>query len=213
MRRHDTYRLRIWVGVAWMIAVALAIGASGCGKKQTQPPEAPAGEKAVMTAPEESGNEPGQANAGQAEQSSEAKDVSGVEIEMADGTVKKIGDYQGKVVLLDFWATYCRPCVEKLPHLQEMQKKYGTDKLAVIAVTLDPDVETAVKWAKGKGMDLPIAKFNDQLKDAFFGGEDTFAIPQARLIGPDGKMVRSWGPDGSVEEIEAAVKELLGTEQ
>ncbi|MBC7289381.1 MAG: TlpA family protein disulfide reductase, partial [Armatimonadetes bacterium] len=130
-------------------------------------------------------------------------------IEFADGSKKTIGDYEGKVVLLDFWATYCQPCIKKLPQLQELQQRYGGDKLVVVAVSLDPDVKTAVAWAKANDIVLPIAKFTDDMRKAFFGGEETIAIPQARLIGKNGELLDSWGPDGAVEQIEAAIKRAL----
>ena len=193
----------------------------GCPKKTSGPSEEPvATGPGPAEGPQAQAPETAEAKSGQVEEQKtgaagseapgEAKDVSAVTIEFADGSTKTIGDYKGKVVLLDFWATYCKPCIKKLPHLEEMQKRYGEDKLVVIAVTLDPDVQTAVGWAKANDMNLPIAKFTDELKQAFFAGEDTFAIPQARLIDADGKLVKSWGPEGTAEDIESAVKELLG---
>ncbi|HEX2640579.1 MAG TPA: TlpA disulfide reductase family protein, partial [Pyrinomonadaceae bacterium] len=44
-----------------------------------------------------------------------------------EGNVEKIKDLHGKVVILDFWATYCPPCIEEIPHLMELQSKYGAD--------------------------------------------------------------------------------------
>ncbi len=200
----------------WIVAVALVatvLVLVGCPKKTAvapPPTEGPmvsgGGSQATGEAPAE-GTQP----AGSGSEGAEAKDVSGVVLEFADGTTKTLGDYKGKVVLLDFWATYCKPCIKKLPHLEELQNRYGEDKLVVIAVTLDPDVETALGWAKANNMNLPIAKFTDEMKQVFFGGEETFAIPQARLVDKDGKLVKSWGPDGTVEDITSAVAELLGS--
>ena len=45
-----------------------------------------------------------------------------------EGTVQKLKDHHGKVVILDFWATYCPPCIEEIPHLMELQAKYGADE-------------------------------------------------------------------------------------
>src|SRR5215217_3332534 len=56
-----------------------------------------------------------------------------------DGNVQKVKDLKGKVVILDFWATYCRPCIEEIPHLMELQAKYGSDNLAVIGLHVGGD--------------------------------------------------------------------------
>lgn len=136
--------------------------------------------------------------------------LSALAIELADGTRTTLGDYRGKPVLLDFWATFCKPCIEKLPHVQALQAKYGEEKLAVITVTLDPDIGTAVGWAKAHEMTLPIARFSDEMKAQFFPGEDLIVIPQTRLLDADGKLVKAWGPDGSVAELEQALAEMIG---
>ena len=217
METTGSRNLLVAVVILMVVAAAVAlVGTAGCSKKTEPPAEGP-----VVTPPAAPEQPQGEASksgelSGQKHSSAESKaagegkDVSAVTLEFADGSTKTIGDYKGKVVLLDFWATYCKPCIKKLPHLEEMQKRYGEDKLVVVAVTLDPDVQTAVGWAKANDMNLPIAKFTDELKQAFFAGEETFAIPQARLIDTDGKLVKSWGPEGTVEDIENAVKEILG---
>ena len=113
-------------------------------------------------------------------------------------------------MLLDFWATFCEPCIEKLPHVQALQAKYGEKKLTVIAVTLDPDIQTAVGWAKAHEMTLPIARFSDEMKAEFFPGEDVVVIPQTRLLDAEGKLVKAWGPEASVSELEQALAEMIG---
>lgn len=138
--------------------------------------------------------------------------MSQLELPMADGTKKKTSEFRGKVVVLDFWATYCKPCIEKLPQLQELAEKWG-DKVAVVAVTLDPDVEAAAGWAKAHKITLPIASFHDAMKPVLFPDQETIAIPQVRVIGADGKLARSLGPDDTLDAIAAAVNELLSTKK
>ena len=46
-----------------------------------------------------------------------------------EGGISKLKDFQGKVVILDFWATYCPPCIEEIPHLKALQAKYGKENL------------------------------------------------------------------------------------
>ena len=70
------------------------------------------------------------------------------EAKALDGTTVKLSDLKGKVVLLDFWATWCPPCVASIPHLRELQQKYADKGLVVIGMSLDTerrDVEIFMK--------------------------------------------------------------------
>jgi len=74
--------------------------------------------------------------------------------ETLDDAVKK---NKGKVVMVDFWATWCKPCVEKFPHLVELHKKYGDKGLVCMSASLDDadDKEMALKFLKEKGAAFP----------------------------------------------------------
>jgi peroxiredoxin len=138
------------------------------------------------------------------------RDLSQLKIEFADGTTRTLAAYRGKIVVLDFWATFCQPCIDKLAHLQKLADKYPAAKLAIITVSLDPDVQTAVGWAKAHAMPLPIARYTEDMKKTFFAGEENVVLPQTRLIDADGRLARAWGPEGTVEELEQEIQALLG---
>jgi len=71
------------------------------------------------------------------------------------GRVVRLADYRGQVVLLDFWATWCKPCLAELPHLQALQDKYGKEGLAVIAVSQDREGRAKVApFVAEKGLSL-----------------------------------------------------------
>ena len=59
--------------------------------------------------------------------SSRLKPVGEMNWTTFDGKVQKLKDFPGKVVILDFWATYCPPCIEEIPHLKELKSRYGDD--------------------------------------------------------------------------------------
>lgn len=63
-------------------------------------------------------------------------------------------DFQGKVVLLDFWASWCGPCRESVPWLVRMQHKYGSEGLVVVPINLDRDFDKALKMLQQLGPDL-----------------------------------------------------------
>lgn len=107
-----------------------------------------------------------------------------------DGNVQKLKDLNGKVVLLDFWATYCAPCIEEIPHLMELQAKYGSDNFQVIGLHVGgaedrPKVPEFVDRLK---ITYPLAEPENALSAYVFGQET--AIPQTAVFDRTGKLVR-----------------------
>jgi thiol-disulfide isomerase/thioredoxin len=68
---------------------------------------------------------------------------------LADDSQKNISDYKGKVVLLNYWATWCAPCIKEMPELNRLQNKYQDQGLIVIALS-DEDKESLIKFANKK---------------------------------------------------------------
>ncbi len=106
----------------------------------------------------------------------------------ADGKVQKLKDYQGKVVILDFWATYCPPCIEAIPHLLELQARYGSD-LQVIGLHVGgaEDKDKVPEFVEKLKITYPLATPEDELTRFIFGDES--AIPQTAIFDRDGKFV------------------------
>lgn len=77
-------------------------------------------------------------------QNYEAKPLPDIEFADMDGKKVKLSDYRGKVVLLNFWASWCAPCIKEMPELDELQAEHGKDNFKVIALSEDgtsPDVQ------------------------------------------------------------------------
>lgn len=119
---------------------------------------------------------------------------------------------RGKVVLVDFWATWCEPCRELFPHTVQWQRRYRDQGLAVLAVSLDEleDQGSVARFLSSQGADFPcfISQYGTNMRsfEAFEVGDG--AIPFLRLYDRQGKVYKTF-VGGDEQGIEAAVKELL----
>ena len=104
-----------------------------------------------------------------------------------DGKPVRSSDFKGKVVVIDFWATWCPPCREEIPGYIEMTKKHGKDGLVIIGISLDQAGPGVVRpFIAKSGINYPIVMGDDATVAAFGGVE---GIPTTFLIDRDG-MIR-----------------------
>lgn len=97
----------------------------------------------------------------------------------------------GKLLLLDFWATWCPPCVREVPELNAMHARYADDGVSVLAVAIDPTEHDRVgPWAREHGVQYPIALGTLELAQEY----GAFQFPYHLLIGPDGRIVERLMP-------------------
>jgi thiol-disulfide isomerase/thioredoxin len=76
----------------------------------------------------------------------ETRTLAAASLRTLDGAPLRLADLQGKVVLLDFWATWCVPCREALPFYAELQRELGTRGLSIVAVSVDADDSAVRAW-------------------------------------------------------------------
>jgi len=120
------------------------------------------------------------ANAKQANWDFKFKDIDGKEVELAS--------FKGKVVLLNFWATWCGPCKAEIPGFVELQEKYR-DQLTIIGYSVDDTPELAKKYAAQYKMNYPIllGEGREDLQEAY---GPIWGIPASFLISKDGAVCR-----------------------
>jgi thiol-disulfide isomerase/thioredoxin len=121
---------------------------------------------------------------------------------------RKVGlrQFRGKVVLLNFWATWCGPCRVELPKFEEWQKKYGGDGLQVLAVSMD-DADAPVRRAvRRMHLEFPVVMGNAKLGEAYGG---VLGLPVTFLIDRDGKIVAKIKGEADLAVLESQVKTLL----
>ena len=127
-----------------------------------------------------------------------------------------LSQYKGKVVLVNFWATWCEPCQIEIPWLIEMQQKYSSRGFTVLGVDVDDEGKKAVAPFVAKErfnvngqqlpMNYPILLGNDAVADKFGG---LLGYPTSFLISRDGKVVKKVQGLISYEEISQAIESQL----
>jgi thiol-disulfide isomerase/thioredoxin len=125
-----------------------------------------------------------------------------------DGNVISTADWNGKVILLNFWATWCPPCRIEIPFLIQLQKKYKDDGLLILGISLDDAPADEVKeFAKATGMNYPIIMRSRELLMEFGGVP---ALPTTFLVNKEAKVVQKHEGlfPGALYETE--VRALLG---
>ena len=130
-----------------------------------------------------------------------------------DGNDQRVGDLQGKVLILDFWATYCEPCRQEIPHLNSIQAKYGSEDLLVVGLNVggDDDRPKIPAFLKELKVSYPVAFPEDELLSYVSGDDDR--IPQTAVFDRHGNLVEKFvGFDSTVQSqldkaVEAALKQ------
>jgi thiol-disulfide isomerase/thioredoxin len=103
-----------------------------------------------------------------------------------DGKVVTSDQFKGKVVVLDFWATWCPPCKAEIPGYVGLQKKYGDDGLVFVGISVDEDGPDVVrKFIKEHAINYPVVMFSEDVVNAFGpieGYPTTFIIDRDGMI-------------------------------
>ncbi|MEO6485375.1 MAG: TlpA disulfide reductase family protein [Pyrinomonadaceae bacterium] len=132
----------------------------------------------------------------------------------AEDQLQKLSDLKGKVVILDFWATYCPPCRQEIPHLNALLAKYGAENLHIVGLNVggDDDRPEIPKFVAATKFDYPIAFPEDELTRFVFSTRDD--IPQTAIFDRRGRMVKKiigFSPEIKTE-LDAAVEQAMKTE-
>ena len=123
-----------------------------------------------------------------------------------DGREVSLSDYEGQVVLLNFWATWCGPCKIEMPWFVEFQRQYKDQGFTVLAVSLDEEFDGVKPFAEEYKLNFPVLLGNDDVAEDFGG---IVALPTTLMIDKQGRIVnRHTGLVGR-DDYEAEIKELL----
>ncbi|MEM7249569.1 MAG: TlpA disulfide reductase family protein [Acidobacteriota bacterium] len=131
------------------------------------------------------------------------------EVTTASGETKKLSDYRGKVVLIDFWATWCGPCRTSMPHLKKINEQHANDPFQLVGVSLDKNKQSLDKYVKAQGLDWPQYFDGKHWANEVAKTYGVRGIPRTVLVNPDG-TIEKVGVNGLrlEREIERMLDEL-----
>jgi len=122
------------------------------------------------------------------------------------GQTLDLSAYRGKVVLLDFWATWCDPCREEIPHFVELQTNYRDQGLQVIGISMDDGPEPVRDFYQRFHMNYPVAMGNAKIGELYGG---VLGLPIAFLIDRNGRIEAKHIGATSLSVLEREIKALL----
>jgi thiol-disulfide isomerase/thioredoxin len=123
-----------------------------------------------------------------------------------EGKRLDLADYKGKVVVLDFWATWCGPCRAEIPGFVMMQEKYASQGFSMIGISMDDDAAPVVDFYKEFKMNYPVAVGNQRIGELYGG---ILGLPTTFLIGRDGRIYAKHTGGINPAIIEEEVQQLL----
>jgi thiol-disulfide isomerase/thioredoxin len=189
-----------WIGMGALLVALILLGfLSGPSGNPDAGLPPPAADGKLATA---SGADPDDAKASgkDAPLGFTLKDMNGVEV--------KLASFKGKVILLNFWATWCGPCRAEIPSLVELQKQYPND-LVVLGFSVDDPVDKLKPYAKEFQINYPIlvGLGREDVQEAY---GPLWGIPVSVIITPDGKIQKKHSGIASKEQFEQEIKTALG---
>jgi peroxiredoxin len=125
-----------------------------------------------------------------------------------NGQSVNLEHFHGKVVLLNFWATWCAPCLVEMPTFAAWQRHYGAQGLQVIGISMDDSVTPARRLVEHLKIDYPIAMGNPRLAERYGG---VLGLPLTFLIDRHGIVRARFQGETSAATIETKVKSLLAS--
>lgn len=135
--------------------------------------------------------------------------------ELDNGQRAQVSDYKGKVLLLDFYATWCDPCRAETPHLVELHQRYAGQGLQIVGLNVggEDDQAEVPAFAKEFGIEYPLAIPDDDFADQYLGMNRN--IPQSFIIDRQGRMVKRFigFGDASAQELDRVLESTLAQSQ
>jgi len=131
-----------------------------------------------------------------------------LELEDADGAMHRLVDYRGKVVLVNFWATWCEPCREEMPGMEALRSSLQARPFVVLAVNVGEGARAARAFRDKASLRFPLLLDRDMKTTRAWGAR---VLPASFVVGPDGRIRYSgYGAiDWTAAEVKSAIERLM----
>lgn len=141
----------------------------------------------------------------------ENKPAPNFKLKDIDGKDVKLSDYKGKVVIVDFWATWCVPCKKEIPDFIDLQNKYEKQGFTFIGISVDEDGAKVVKpFYKEMKMNYPVLLMDNKIQEQFGGIR---GYPTTFLIDQNGKIIKKYFGTTEKKVFEDDIKSLLAKQK
>lgn len=121
----------------------------------------------------------------------------------------RLSSYRGKIVLLDFWATWCEPCQQETPRLIEFQNRYGSQGLQIIGVSMDDSAQPVREFVQRFRIDYPVVLGNADVGRAYGG---VLGLPIMFLIDRNGRIRKKMVGATSASTIQQNIENLIAAD-
>ncbi len=129
-------------------------------------------------------------------------------VQLTNDTSFTLSEQAGKVVLLNFWATWCGPCVREMPDLDRLYKKYSdNDSVVILAVNVGESSSTVQRFITQQGFGFPVACDSDTSISSAY---NITAIPRTIIFNKDGTVSEDLTGSRNYETFQSAVENALG---
>ncbi len=123
-----------------------------------------------------------------------------------DGKTVHLADLRGRVVLVEFWATWCPPCQASIPGMERLYRSYAEKGLVVLGVSMDEGSSESLKtFAAEKGITYKVVRGDDEVAGKYL----VRSIPSLFLVNKDGMIAKQYLGDGNEDSLEKDIRALL----
>lgn len=121
-----------------------------------------------------------------------------------DGRIHKLSDYRGKVVIVNFWATWCPPCRFEIPSMERLQKRLANKNIVILAINIGEDADTIFEFIGDYNINFPLLM---DLDSAVIKNYPVIGLPTSYVIDPEGRTVyraiggREWDAPEIIQKL------------